>query len=91
MERMLRKFFRCGSEDHIIVNYTNPPKDNEKKRKQVRYSERGNRASQKECNNGKNNNDRKIYASMSHVSDNEECPSRDFSDSSLLNNWILDS
>ena len=27
------KFFRCGSEDHLIVICPNPPKDSEKRRK----------------------------------------------------------
>ena len=29
-ERPPRKCFRCGSEDHMIAKYPNPPKDNEK-------------------------------------------------------------
>ena len=39
----------------------------------------------------RNNNDQNIYASMSCMSDNNECPSRDFGDSSKWTNWILDS
>ena len=50
-------------------------------------NEKGNCA----CNNGKNNSDQKIYASMAHISGNDECPSGFFCDSSQLNHWILDS
>ena len=47
-------WFRCGSEDHLISECWKPPKDNDKRQKQVRFSERGNCASQKECKNGDN-------------------------------------
>ena len=47
------------------------PKDNEKRRKQVCFNEKGNFV----CDNGKNNSDQKIYASMSKMSGNDECPS----------------
>ena len=57
----------------------------------MRFSKRGNHESQKECNNGKNNNYQKIYAYMARMSDNEGCPGRDFRDSFQLTNWILDS
>ena len=43
-ERITRKCFRCGSEDHLISKCPKPPKKNKKRRKQVRFSERGNRA-----------------------------------------------
>ena len=29
-ERTPRKYFKCGSVDHIIAKYPKPPKDNEK-------------------------------------------------------------
>ena len=90
-ERTPCKCFRCGSEDHLISKCPKPPKDNEKRRKQVRFSERGNRASQKECDNGNNDNDKNIYASMSHLSDNDKSAGRYFGHSSQLNNWIFDS
>ena len=64
------KCFRCGSEDHLISKCQKPPKDNEKQRKQVCFSERGNRALHKECGNGDNKNDQKIYESMARVYDN---------------------
>ena len=33
-----RKYFRCGSEYHKIAKCPNPPKDNEKRRKQVCFN-----------------------------------------------------
>ena len=59
-ERPPRKCFRYGSEDHMIAKCPKPPKDNEKRRKQVCFNEKCNRA----CNNGEDNDDHKIYASM---------------------------
>ena len=67
-ERPPRKCFRCGSEDHMIAKCTQPPKDNEKQRKQVPFNEKVNRA----CNNGKSNDDQKIYAFMARMSSNDE-------------------
>ena len=64
MEGLPRKCFRCGSEDHLIAKCPKPPKDNEKRRKEVRFNEKGNSAR----NNGKNNDDHKIYASMARMS-----------------------
>ena len=55
-ERMPWKYFRCGSEDHMIAKCPKPQKYNEKRRRQVRFNEKGNHA----CNNGKNNDDHKI-------------------------------
>ena len=72
------KFFRCGSEDHMIVKCQKPPKDNEKRQKEVRFNEIGNRA----CNNGKNNSDQNIYASMARMSRNDERSSENYCDSS---------
>ena len=84
---MIRKCFRCVSEDHIIEKCPKPPKGNEKRRRQVRFNEKGNRA----CDNGKNNDDHKIYASMERISSNDERSSEKYGDSSQLTNWILDS
>ena len=78
MERTIRKCFRCGSEDHMIEKCPKPPKDNEKRRKQVRFNEKGNRA----CDNGENNDDHKICASMSRMSSNDERSSEKYGDSS---------
>ena len=52
-------------------------------------NERGICASHKECDNDENNNNQKIYASMSQISDHDECPSRNFGDSLQLTNYIL--
>ena len=82
-----QKNFRCGSEDHLIAKFPKPPKENDKRKKQVRFNEKDNRA----CNNGKNNSDQKIYASKAHMSGNDECPSGNFGDVSQLTNWVLDS
>ena len=81
-ERQPRKCFRCGSEDHMISKSPKPPKDNEKRRKQVGFNEKGNRA----CDKGENNSDQKIYASMARMSGNDKCPSENFGDSSQLTN-----
>ena len=86
-ERPPRKCFRCGSEDHMIAKCPKPPKDNKKRRRQVRFNEKGNRA----CDNGKNNDDHKIYISMARMSVNYERKSEKYGDSSQLTNWILDS
>ena len=53
----------------------------------MRFNETVNRA----CNKSKNNSDKKIYASMACMSDNDECSSENFGDSSELTNYILDS
>ena len=58
IERMPRKCFICGSEDHMIAKCPN----------QVCFDEKVNYA----CDNGKNNSDCKIYASMAQMSSNEE-------------------
>ena len=58
MERTPHKCFRCGSEYHIIA----------KCKKQVCFNEIGNYA----YDNGENNSDCKIYASMARMSSNDE-------------------
>ena len=68
MERPPRKCFRCGSEDHMIKKCPKPPKDNEKRRKQVCFNKKVNRA----CDNGENNRDQKIYAFMACMSSNKK-------------------
>ena len=37
-ERTPQKCFRCGSEDHLIEKFMNPPKENDKLRNQVRFN-----------------------------------------------------
>ena len=51
----------------MIAKFTKPPKDNEKRRNQVRFNEKGNRA----CDNGENNSDQNIYASMASMYSND--------------------
>ena len=46
-ERIPHKCFRYVSKYHLVANVLKPLKDNEKKRKQVCFSERDNPASQK--------------------------------------------
>ena len=82
-----RKCFRCGSENHMIEKCPKPPKDNDKRRKQVPFNEKGNRA----CDNGENDDDHKIYASMAQMYSDDEHKSVKYGDSSQLTNWILDS
>ena len=61
------------------------PKDNEKWQKQVHFNEKGNRA----CDNGKDNNDHKIYASIACMSSDDERKSVKYGDSSPLTYWIF--
>ena len=77
-EHTHQKCFRCGSEDHLIAKCLKPPKENEKRRKQVRFNEIVKHA----CKNSENTSDQKIYASMAHMAGNNECPSGNFSESS---------
>ena len=58
MERTPRKFFKCGSEDHMIAKCP----------KEVCFNEKGNYA----CDNGENNSDCEVYASMAQISINDE-------------------
>ena len=71
----------------MIAKCPKPPKDNEKRRKQVRFNEKDNRA----CDNGEDNDDHNIYASMARMSSDDERKSGKYGDSSQLTNWILDS
>ena len=76
-ERLHRKCFKCGSEDHMIAKFPKPPKDNEKRRKQVCFNEKVNRA----CDNSEDNDDHKIYASMARMSSDDERKSVKYGDS----------
>ena len=71
----------------MIAKFPKPPKYNEKRRMQVRFNGKVNRA----CDNGKKNNDQKIYSSIAQMYSNDECSSENYGDSSQLTNWILDS
>ena len=68
----------CGSENHLVEKNSRQPKDNDKRRKQVRLNEKCNHA----CDNVENNSDQKIYASMTRMSGNDECSSGNFGKSS---------
>ena len=81
-EHTPRKCFRFGSEKHMIAKFPKPPKDNKKRRKQVRFM----RKVTVNAKTAKNNSDQKIYASMARMSGNDECPSGSFGDSSQLTN-----
>ena len=60
----------------MIAKCLRPPKDNEKRRKQVSFNEKGNRA----YDEGENNDDQNIYASMAQISINEERSSENYGD-----------
>ena len=70
----------------MITKCPKPPKDNEKRRKQVRFNEKGNRA----CGNSEDNDDHKIYAYMAQMSNDDERKSGKYGESSQWTNWILD-
>ena len=70
----------------MIAKCNKPPKDNEKRQNQVRFNEKGNCA----CDNGEDNDDHKIYASMARMSSDDERKSVKYGDSSQFTNWILD-
>ena len=71
----------------MIAKCPKPPKDSDKRRKSLRFNKKGNRA----CDNGEYDNENKIYASMAHMSSDDERESKEYGDSSQLTNWILDS
>ena len=66
-ERQPRKYFRCGSEYHLIAKFPKLPKDSDKRQKQVSCNEKDNHS----CDNGENNSNQKIYASMARMSGND--------------------
>ena len=69
----------------MIAKCPKPTKDNEKRRNKVRFNEKDNRA----CDNGKNDDDHKIYASMARMYSDDEHKSVKYGDSLQLTNWIL--
>ena len=77
-ERPPRKCYRCVSEDHMIAKCPKPPKDDEKRRKQVSFNEKVNHA----CDNGEDNDEHKIYASMAIMSSDDERKSGEYGHSS---------
>ena len=62
----------------MIEECPKPTKDNQKRRRQVRFNEKGNCA----CDNGKNNDDHNIYAYIARMSSNDERKSENYGDSS---------
>ena len=78
LERPPQKCFGCEFEDHMIAKCPKPQKDNDKRRKQVRFNEKGNCA----CDNGDDSDDHKIYASMAQMSSDDERKSVKYGDSS---------
>ena len=70
----------------MISKCPKTPKDNEKRRKKVRFNEKGNLS----YDNGENNDDHKMYASMARMSSDGERKSVKYGDSSQLTNWIFD-
>ena len=81
----------CDNNGRDIEQRTFGTRYMEKRRQQVRFSERGNHTLQKECENGDNDNDQKIYAYIALMYGNHEITSKYFGDSSQLTNCILDS
>ena len=71
----------------MITKCPKTPNHNEKRRKQVRFNEKGCCA----CDNGEDNGDHKIYAYMARMSIDDARKSVKYRDSSQLTNWILDS
>ena len=69
----------------MIAKCPNPPKDNEKRRRQDRFNERGNCA----YNNGEDENDHNVYAYMALMTIDDERKSEKYGDSSQLTNWII--
>ena len=66
----------------MVAKCPKPPKYNEKRSKQVHFNEKVNRA----CDNGEDNDDNKIYASMARMSSDDERKSVKYGDSSQLTN-----
>ena len=66
----------------MITKCPKPPKNNEKRLRQVRFNEKVNRA----CDNGEDTDDNKIYTYMSRMSSNDKHKSEKYGDSSQLTN-----
>ena len=61
----------------MIAKYPKPPKYSEKRRKSIRFNEKGNHV----CNNSEDDNDHKIYASMARMSNDDEREIKEYGDS----------
>ena len=77
-DRPARKFFRCGSEDHLIAKCPKPPKDSEKRRKSDKSKEKGNSAK----DNSDDDDELKVYASMERISSDDVSKNKYYGDSS---------
>ena len=66
----------------MIAKFPKPPKDSEKRQKYKKSKEKGNRA----CDNSDDDNDLKVYTSMSRMSSDEKRESKYYGDSSQLTN-----
>ena len=86
-DRPACKCFRCRSEDHLIAKFPKPPKDSEKRRKSDKSKEKGNRV----CDNSDDENELKVYAYISRMSNDDVRENKDYGNSLQLTNWILDS
>ena len=62
-----RKYFRCGSEDHMIAKCPKPPKESEKRRKSEKSKEKANSAK----DNSDDDDDLKVYAYMARMSNDD--------------------
>ena len=71
----------------MIAKFHKPPKYSKKRRKSDKSKEKCNRA----CDNSDDDNDLKVYASMSRMSNDDKHENKYYGDSSQLTNWILDS
>ena len=66
----------------MIAKCPKQPEDSEKRRKSVRFNEKGNRA----CDNGEDDNGHKIYTYMARISSDDERESKEYGDISQLTN-----
>ena len=64
----------------MIKKCPKPPKYSDKRRKSVCFNEKVNHA----CDNGKDDNDHKIYAFMARMSSDDEPKSKEYGDSLQL-------
>ena len=71
----------------MIAKCPKPPKDSQKRRKSEKSKEKGNRA----YDNSDDDNDLKVYTSISQMTSDDKRKNKDYGNSLQLTNWILDS
>ena len=71
----------------MIAKFPKPPKDSVKIRKSEKSKEKGNRA----FDNSNDDNDLKVYASITRMSSDDKRENKDYGNISQLTNFILDS